>query len=49
MTALVVGWGVGGWLTLAAMFLATGLAIAPVSRWAMHSGARVREAETTAA
>jgi MFS family permease len=45
MTALVVGWGVGGWLVLAAMFLATGLAIAPVSRWALHSGARERDAE----
>ncbi|MFK4225915.1 MFS transporter [Streptomyces sp. NPDC019890] len=34
LTALVVGWGVPGWLLLGTLFLGAGLATGPVVRWA---------------
>ncbi|MEU9796560.1 MFS transporter [Streptomyces sparsogenes] len=40
MTALLIGWGVGGWLVLAGLFLAGGLPLVPVCRWAARHPAR---------
>lgn len=41
LTALVVGWGVPGWLLLGALFLAAGLAMGPAVRWAEKAGPAV--------
>ncbi|MCQ4213655.1 MFS transporter [Streptomyces longispororuber] len=38
LTALLITWGVPGWLVLGAVFLAAGAALGPVARWA--EGAR---------
>ncbi|MFJ2022787.1 MFS transporter [Streptomyces sp. NPDC087897] len=37
LTALIVSWGVPGWLLLGALFLAAGLAMGPAVRWAERS------------
>lgn len=37
MTTLVIGWGVPGWLTLAALFLVGSLPTVPASRWAVRT------------
>jgi MFS family permease len=34
LTTLVISWGVPGWLTLGALFLAAALALGPATRWA---------------
>ncbi|MEV3859463.1 MFS transporter [Streptomyces sp. NPDC050095] len=37
LTALLITWGVPGWLLLGAVFLAAGTAMGPVARWAERS------------
>lgn len=37
LTALIVSWGVPGWLLLGALFLAAGVAMGPAVRWAERS------------
>jgi Major Facilitator Superfamily len=37
MTTLIAGWGQPGWVALAAIFLAPGLAAIPVTQWAMRT------------
>ena len=39
LTALVIGWGEPGWLALAALFTAAGLAYPPIVRWALRTAA----------
>ncbi|MFG3282973.1 MFS transporter [Streptomyces sp. NPDC048111] len=41
LTALVVDWGVPGWLLLGALFLAAGLALGPAVRWAEQVNSRL--------
>lgn len=47
MTVLVIGWGVAGWITLAALFLVSAVPVAPVSRWAQRSGVRADATDAT--
>lgn len=39
MTTVIVGWGLPGWLLFGALFLAAGLAVPPVTRWAERTRA----------
>ena len=39
LTTLLIGWGTPGWLALGGLFLAAGLAVAPVTRWAERTRA----------
>ncbi|WP_329466893.1 MFS transporter [Streptomyces sp. NBC_01431] len=41
LTALVIDWGVPGWLLLGLLFLGAGLALGPAVRWAERSNSRV--------
>ena len=41
LTALVIDWGVPGWLLLGLLFLGAGLALGPAARWAERSNSRV--------
>ncbi|MCT9090918.1 MFS transporter [Streptomyces sp. ASQP_92] len=41
LTALVIDWGVPGWLLLGALFLAAGLALGPAVRWAERDNSAV--------
>ncbi len=44
LTALIVDWGVPGWLLLGALFLGAGLALGPAVRWAERSNSLVSAA-----
>ncbi|MFF8554199.1 MFS transporter [Streptomyces sp. NPDC015501] len=44
LTALIVSWGVPGWLLLGALFLGAGLAMGPAVRWAERSRPATPEA-----
>jgi MFS family permease len=37
MTTLIAGWGVPGWIALAAIFLVPGVAVIPVTGWALRT------------
>ncbi|MFZ3596231.1 hypothetical protein [Streptomyces sp. BH104] len=49
LTALLVTWGVPGWLVLGAVFLGAGAALGPVARRAEATRGVPREAPPTAA
>jgi len=41
LTALIVTWGVPGWLFLGALFLVAGLAMGPAVAWAERSNSKI--------
>ncbi|MEV4391978.1 MFS transporter [Nonomuraea sp. NPDC049607] len=47
MTTVIVGWGLPGWLLFGGLFLAAGLAVPPVARWAEHTRAAALPLMTT--
>ncbi|NUO99464.1 MAG: MFS transporter [Nonomuraea sp.] len=46
MTTVIVGWGLPGWLLFGALFLAAGLAVPPVTRWAERTRVADPDART---